>query len=227
MNKTIKSLKEDDRPREKLILKGSQALSDSELLAILIRNGSIGYSAIDIAKDMLIHYDGLNNLISYDFSDFKKFKGMGTVKAVTLAASFEIARRVNLAETKNLQKINSPKDIAKYFIPKFLGMKTEIFKVLLLSSSNHIFREIEISKGILNSSLVHPREVFKTAISESAAFIILLHNHPSGNPEPSKQDIHITKQLYEAGKIINIPVLDHIIIAGNNYISFKEMGLID
>lgn len=226
MNKTIKSLKEDDRPREKLILKGSHALSDSELLAILIRNGLKGYSAIDIARDMLIQYDGLSNLISYDFSEFKKFKGMGTVKAVTLAAAFEITRRVNLNITKTLKQINSPKDIAKYFIPRFIGIKTEIFIVLLLNSSNHIFREVEISKGILNSSLVHPREVFKIAISESAASIILLHNHPSGNPEPSKQDIQITKQLYDAGKIINIPVLDHIIIAGNKYNSFKEMGLI-
>lgn len=225
-HRTIKELSEDDRPRERLIKFGASNLSDSELLAIIIRSGSKGYSAIDISRDLIEKYSSLSNLSSCDFSEFKKLKGLGETKAVTLAATFEIGKRIQSEPFELLAKIKNPQDIANYYIPKLRSEKVETFRTLLLNSSNKIFREIIITQGLLNASLVHPREVFKTAISESAANIILLHNHPSGNPEPSKEDVHITKQLVDAGKIIGIGIYDHIIVAGNSYRSFAEMGLL-
>ena len=222
----IKDLRNDERPRERMMAKGASSLSDAELLAIIIRDGTKGYSALDISRDILKEYSSIKNIASYDYSTFKQFKGMGPAKAITLAAAFEIGKRINIKADDPLKKIKSPRDIAEYFIPILQGLKTEKFIVLLLNSSNSIFREIEISNGILNASLIHPREVFKIAISESAASIILLHNHPSGNIEASKEDIHITRQLSEAGKLLDIKVLDHLIIAGDSYSSFVEMGLL-
>ncbi len=224
--KSIKELSEDDRPRERLKKHGAKTLSDSDLLAILIRTGSKGYSAIDVAKDLVLDYSGLTALASCDFNEFKNFKGLGEAKAITLAAALELGKRLQSEPFEPFKRIQKPKDIANYYIPQLSGERTEAFRILLLNSSNNIFRERTISQGILNASLVHPREVFKPAISESAASIILLHNHPSGNPEPSKEDIQITRQIVEAGNIIGIKVIDHIIIAGNQYRSFAEMGLL-
>lgn len=225
-HKSIKEWREDERPRERLIKHGASSLSDAELLAIIIRSGSKGNSAIDIGRHMIERYSNLTGLVSCDFSEFKNFKGLGPAKAVTLAAAFEIGRRFLAEPYEHKNRISQPEDIAKFYIPRLRGEKTEFFRTLLLNSSNHIFRELVISQGTLNASIVHPREVFKTAISESAASIILLHNHPSGNPEPSKEDIQITRQLVSAGDIIGIKVYDHIIIAGEKYRSFLQMGLL-
>jgi DNA repair protein RadC len=223
--KSIKELNEDDRPRERLKKYGAAYLSDSELLAILIRNGTKGYSAIDIARDLISEFKNLANLFSCDYSVFKKFNGLGDTKAITLAAAFELVKRIKAQPFEKNNKIQKPEDIANYYIPRLKGINNEIFRVLLLNSSNKIFREIIISQGTLNASIVHPREVFKIAISESAASIILLHNHPSGNPEPSKEDIIITRQIIDSGEIIGIKVLDHIIIAGDCFTSFAQSGL--
>jgi DNA repair protein RadC len=154
-----------------------------------------------------------------------KIKGLGETKAITLAATFEIGKRIETGTAKELSKISQPEDIAKIYIPKYRGVRAEIFKVLLLNTANKIFREINVTEGILNASIVHPREVFRLAITESAASIILMHNHPSGNPEPSDEDRKITRQLIEASKIIDIKVLDHIIIAGDSFTSFAKEGL--
>jgi len=225
-HRSIKELSEDDRPRERLKKFGVSNLSDSELLAVLIRSGTKGYSAIEVARDMISKHSTLSNIASSDFSEFKRFKGLGETKAITLAAAFEIGKRLQSEPFELKEKVQKPQDIANYYIPILRNEKAEVFRTLLLNSANKIFRNIEISRGILNASLVHPREVFKIAISESAASIILLHNHPSGNPEPSKEDIHITRQLVDSGKVIGISIYDHIIIAGNKYCSFAEMGLL-
>jgi len=224
--KSIKEWREDDRPREKLKLNGAYTLSDAELLAILIRTGTKGYSAIDVARQLLENHENITNLASCDLSEFRKIKGLGETKAITLAATFEIGKRIEAGTAKELNKISQPEDIAKIFIPKYRGARTEIFKVLMLNTANKIFREVNVTEGILNASIVHPREVFRLAITESAASIILMHNHPSGNPEPSEDDRRITKQLVEASKIIEIKVLDHIIIAGDTFTSFTKEGLI-
>lgn len=224
--KAIREWRIDDRPRERLMKHGAETLSDAELLAILITSGTKGFSAIDAARMLLQSHENLTNLSSCDYSQFKQIKGIGSAKAVTLAAAFEISKRIKIPNFDNKEIIKTPDAIAEAYIPKFQGLKKEIFLILLLNSSNQIFREVKISEGSLNASIVHPREVFRIAITESAASIILMHNHPSGNQAPSKEDMNITKQLVESGKLLNIRVLDHLIIAGENFYSFAREGFI-
>jgi DNA repair protein RadC len=224
---TIKEWPEDERPREKLIRHGAASLSDSELLAILINIGTKKSSAVDVAKKLLHENKSIRNIASLSVADLrqKKNKGIGTAKAVTIVAAFELARRISKSEKENNAPIRSPEDIAQRFGPQLRDLKQEVFMVLCLNSANKIINERIITKGLLNSSLTHPREVFREAILENAASVILLHNHPSGNLEPSREDISITKQIVEAGKIIGISVHDHIIIAGDGFTSLMERGL--
>ncbi|MCO5251568.1 MAG: DNA repair protein RadC [Candidatus Kapabacteria bacterium] len=222
----IRDWKSDDKPRERLMMHGPEVLSDSELLAIIVGSGTVGRSAIDIARELLKKYSSLNHLARCDFSEFKNISGIGDAKAVSIIAAFELSRRIEIAPFSGKKIFRSPEEIAEYYIPRMRDLRIEIFKVLLLTSSNQIFRDLTITEGILNSSVVHPREVFRIAITESAAAIILMHNHPSGNPEPSKEDIKITEQIVQAGKIVGIKVLDHIIIAGDKFTSFVSLGLI-
>ncbi len=217
---------EDERPREKLLALGPDHLSNSELLAILFRTGSRQATAVDLAKTVLLHYGDLHRLAQMDFREFFKLKGIGPAKALTLAATFEIARRIAALPNRQKLKITSPEVVFQKFGPRFATYKKEVFAVLLLNSANILLREYKVSEGTLNASLVHPREVFQPAIVDSAASVILLHNHPSGEIEPSAQDRNITYRLVEAGKLLDIPVLDHIIIGGENYFSFKDEGLI-
>jgi len=221
---------EHERPRERLLKYGADALSDAELLAILLRTGTANHTAVDIARALLEKSESLERLSSRGISDLRhlgKNLGVGLAKAATIAAAFEIGRRAAAAHhRRRKERINSPEDIAQRYIPAMRDKRQETFHVILLDSANHIIRDVKISEGILNSSLVHPREVFKPAIVEPAASIILLHNHPSGNPEPSSEDVQITRQLVEASKVIGIPVHDHIIIAGNSYTSFAERGIL-
>jgi DNA repair protein RadC len=216
----------DERPREKLIRHGPESLTDAELLAILFRNGTGKITAVDLAKTIISEYRTLAQLALRNVQDICRFRGIGVAKAASLIAAFEIGRRTGAADRTGRRQIRSPEDVARIFQPLLRDRQQEVFMVLLLDSANHLLRDIQVTSGILNSSLVHPREVFRGAINEPAASIILLHNHPSGNPEPSGEDIQITKQLVEAGKIIGIPVYDHIIIAGNESTSFAERGLL-
>ena len=224
---SIKEWPEDERPREKLLKHGAAALSDSELLAILIKTGSGKQSAVDLAKKLLREYKSLRTLSGLSVADMKqqKFKGIGKVKAIVLAAAFEIARRLASSSKEDHAPIRTPEDVARQYIPQLRDLKQEVFMVLCLSSSNKIIQERTITKGLLNSSLTHPREVFREAILENAASVILLHNHPSGNLEPSREDIQITKQLVDAGRIIGISVQDHIIVGGDGFTSMMERGL--
>jgi len=224
--KAIKDWREDERPRERLSNHGARFLSDSELLAILINSGTKNFSAIDVARKLLSNHNNLTRLASCDFSEFKKIKGLGQAKAITLAAAFELSRRIDAEPVKEKLVVKSPDDIANYYISRMRGERKEIFCIVLLSTANQIIREVIISQGSLNASIVHPREVFRIAITESAASVILVHNHPSGSLEPSKEDISLTNQLISAGKIIGIRILDHLIIAGENYTSFARIGLI-
>ncbi len=228
-NKTfgVKDLPLDDRPREKLLLRGSQNLSDAELIAILLRTGKKGKSVITIAQEILFKEGNLASLASKSIESLVKNEGIGNDKAATLLAAFEISRRIQ-SQSKwfSDKKISSPQDIADIFIPLLRDELKERFIVVCLSSANKVIKYETISIGNLNSSVVHPREVFKVAIDSLSASIILIHNHPSGNPDPSNEDISITKKIVEAGKILDIPVFDHLIIAGNNYTSFVEKRLI-
>lgn len=223
----VKDLPADDRPREKLLLRGPQSLTDAELLAILLRTGTKGRSVLNIAQEIINRENNLAQLALKTSSDLIKNNGIGKDKAATLLAAFEISRRI-LFQTKwfSQKRITSPSDVAEIFIPILRDEVKEQFLVVCLSSANKIIRFEKISIGNLNSSVVHPREIFKAAIENNSASIILIHNHPSENPEPSNEDISITKKLVEAGKIMDIPIFDHIIIAGNSYTSFVERRII-
>ena len=216
----------DERPREKLLNHGVEALSEAELLAILIRTGAGKITAVDIAKTLLKEFKSLSNISSRSVQELVQFHGIGEAKAISIVAAFELGRRSASKHDDKRFRIRSPQDVVERFQPLFRDMKHEVFKVLLLDSANHLLRDTEVSSGILNSSLAHPREVFRSAIAEPAASVILLHNHPSGNAEPSAEDIQITKQLVESGKILGIPVHDHIIVTATSYTSFAERGLL-
>ncbi len=224
---TVKELPLDDRPREKLLLRGSQNLSDAELVAILLRTGKKGKSVLEIARELISIEGNLAMLATKTVDSLQKVSGIGKDKAATLAAAFELSRRI-LSQAKwfSNQKVTSPQEIADIFIPLLRDDTKERFIVICLNSSNKIIKHETISIGNLNSSVVHPREIFKVAIDSSSASIILIHNHPSGNPEPSSEDIRITQKIVESGKILDIPVFDHLIIAGDTYTSFVEKKLI-
>jgi DNA repair protein RadC len=216
----------DERPREKLLRHGADTLSEAELLAILIRTGSGRATAVDIAKKLLNDFTSLSNLAGRTPQEFMDIHGIKEAKAITLVAAFELGRRAASNYNEDNFQVKMPADIVNRYQSLMRDLHEERFKVILLDSANHIIGEKEVSRGILNSSLAHPREVFRHAIVAPAASIILLHNHPSGNPEPSTEDIQITKQIVEAGKIVGIPVHDHIIIAGRGFTSFAERGMI-
>ena len=224
---TVKDLPIDDRPREKLLMRGAHNLSDAELVAILLRTGKKGKSVIEIAREIISSEGNLAMLATRTVDSLKKVDGIGNDKAATLAAAFELSRRI-LSQSKwfSNRKITSPQDIAEIFIPILRDEIKEKFIVVCLNSANKIIKYETISIGNLNSSIVHPREIFKVAIDNTSASIILIHNHPSGNVEPSNEDISITKKIVESGKILDIPVFDHLIIAGETYTSFVEKRLI-
>jgi DNA repair protein RadC len=210
----IKEWPEDERPREKLMRRGAHVLADAELLAILIRTGTAKQSALDLARQMVKDGKNLRGLAGKSAVELMRMKGIGQAKAVELLAAFEIGRRIQ--GMKEDEKM----------IPRLRDLRKEEFYVLVLDSKNGLKHETNLSTGTLNASLVHPREVYKVAIDHDGAAIIVLHNHPSGNPEPSKEDIEITRQLAEAGRIIGIPLHDHLIVAGDGYTSFAERGLL-
>lgn len=223
----IKDLSPDDRPREKLILKGSQSLSDAELIAILLRTGTKGKTVLEVAQNLIKDQGNLAQLASKSVENFTQNLGIGKDKAATLAAAFELSRRISVDQRWfSNQKITSPGDVAKIFGPILRDEMQEKFIVICLNSANKIIKYKDIFTGTLNSSIIHPREIFKFALDNNSANIILLHNHPSGNLEPSSEDVSITKRLVDSGTILGIKVFDHIIIAGNGYFSFVEQKII-
>lgn len=214
----------DERPREKLEKHGASTLSEAELLAILIGSGTRKITAVDLAQALMRQFGSLANLAKCNYRELSQFKGIGKVKAIKLMTAFEIARRLQSFVDEKKPKITSPEDVARQYGPLLRDLKKEIFKVILLDGANQVIRDVTISEGTLTSSLVHPREVFKAALDEHAAAVILLHNHPSGQTDPSADDISITRQLEQAGKIMGIPVRDHIIVAGRGYTSMAQLG---
>lgn len=202
-------------------------MTDAELIAILIRTGSRGKSAVELANDLIKNNSNLTSLASISTEALRKNLGIGSAKAAALVAAFELTRRIDFQNKWfSRKKIGMPKDVAEIFIPLLRDELKENFIVVCLNSANRIIKYETITVGILNSSVVHPREVFKVAIENNSANIILIHNHPSGNPEPSKEDIKITKRLVESGKILDINVFDHIIIGNHKYLSMVEEKII-
>ena len=219
----MKELPIDDRPREKLINNGAAALTDSELLAILIGSGTQEKSALDIARDLTADNGILKNIaLVHDVKELAKTKGLGRAKAALIIAALELGRRVAGAEPLSRDSITSPEDGVALLMPRLRYESKEHFLVVLLNSKNKVLDIEQISEGSLNSSVVHPREVFAPAVLHHAAAILTAHNHPSGDPTPSKEDKDLTNTLVQAGKYMGIPVLDHIIIGDAKYFSFKE-----
>jgi DNA repair protein RadC len=221
---SIKAWPRAERPREKLLQHGPPALSDSELLAILIRSGSGSENALEVARNILSAAGSLRRVASQNVQELERIAGIGSTKAVTLIAAFELGRRVQREIPDEEAIIRSPEDVSAIMIPLLRDALCEKFHVLVLDSKNGLIRNVELTSGTLNASLVHPREVFKTAIDYRAASVIVVHNHPSGNREPSREDIEITRQLSETGRIVGIPLHDHIIVAGNGFTSLAERG---
>lgn len=222
----IKDWPQQERPREKLLRHGSSFLSEAELLAILIESGSPGITALDLAKKLLIEYRNLPNLAAVNISELIRMRGIGPARGTRILAAFEIGRRIEAGVSRKTKKVQAPEDIVKSYRILYRDIRKEIFKVILLDSGNRIIRDVTISQGTLNASIVHPREVFKSAIDYLAAAVILLHNHPSGEARPSAEDKQITTQLIQGGKIMGIPVLDHIIFTKDSFFSFAKEGLL-
>jgi DNA repair protein RadC len=225
---TIKDWPEDDRPREKLLQKGPQALSDTELLAIILRNGnaSTGESAIDQARSLLSGFDGFRGIDEAAFSELKRIKGIGPAKIAQIKASLEMARRLGNHKWESGQPLRSSEDVFHHFRHDLEKEKKELFYVILLNNKNKKLREVKISEGSLTASLVHPREVYNPVIRESAAAVIFVHNHPSGDPAPSQEDIEITRRLKQVGEVMGVRVLDHVVIGHDRYFSFSDRGML-
>lgn len=228
MSQCIKELSVDDRPREKLVRQGAVGLSNSELLAILIRTGTQEKSALRIAEE-LTAADGLYQNIAciHSVAELSKVKGLGTAKAATILAALELGKRVAVAKSQAKIKIESPQSCADILLPRLRYERHEKFLVVLLDSKNRIIRIDQISEGSVNSAVVHPREVFAPALLYHAAAILVAHNHPSGDPKPSSEDKDLTQSLAETGKIMGIPLIDHLVIGDGIFFSFREQGYLD
>jgi DNA repair protein RadC len=224
---TIRELPTAERPRERLRTHGAQALSSSELIAILLGSGSEGRSALGIGQEILSTCRGsLRLLAAQPVAALTTVTGVGTARAVGIHAALELGRRMAAEERQEGTPVRWPRDVYDIFGQKLEDLPVEEFHVAVLDSQHRLERDITVTRGLLNSSLVHPREVFREAIAERAAAIILVHNHPSGDPTPSPDDRVVTEQLVQAGKLLDIPVQDHVIIGRGRYMSFAEAGLL-
>ena len=222
----IKSWPEDDRPREKLLKKGARALSNSELLAILLRTGVKGASAIDLARQIIDKFGTFRNMNHTDMREWKEFKGLGPAKIAQIQAALEIGRRFREVEIRgSKQKIANAKDIFDILMPQMRDLKTEVFKVAYLNSNNRIIEISDAATGTVNQAMPIVREIIHAALQKFAAAIICVHNHPSANIAPSPEDKKFTQELSAAGKLMGIKVLDHIIIGDGNYFSFADEGI--
>lgn len=226
MNYRLKDLPAELLPRERLYALGPEVLSNREVLAILLRTGVKGENVLDLAERLLADSGGLSGLARLTVHELAQLHGLGKAKASGLKAALELGRRLVSSDPASRPVINSPQDVAHLVMEEMRHFDREHFRVVTLNTKNHVLGISPISVGSLNSSLVHPRECFKEAIRRNSNAIILLHNHPSGDPTPSREDIEVTKRLADGGKILGIEVLDHVIIGDNRYISLKERGIV-
>lgn len=220
----IRDYPEDERPRERFIQNGPESLSNHELLAILLRTGTKEESVLQLANRLLTNFEGLRFLKEATLDEFTEIKGIGKAKAIQVLAAVEIGRRISSLAYDDRYVIRSPEDGANYVMNDMRFLSQEHFVCLYLNTKNQVLHKKTVFIGSLNASIVHPREVFKEALRRSSASVICLHNHPSGDPAPSREDIDVTKRLAEAGKIIGIELLDHLIIGENKFVSLKEKG---
>lgn len=228
MSGGIKNWPEGERPREKMLQHGASALSEAELLALILGSGDAasGRSALDLGRDLLLRFNALRSLADASCAEMQRVKGIGPAKATCLKAALELAGRVREdgRPIESLTRFTSASQVFEHLNFEFRDRRKEYFMALLLDGKNRIIKRVQISEGSLNQSIVHPREVFNVAVRESAAALILLHNHPTGDPTPSPEDLEVTRRLSEAGDLMGIKVLDHIIIGEGGFYSFTERG---
>ncbi|RWZ60875.1 JAB domain-containing protein [Halobacillus fulvus] len=220
----IKDVPKGDRPRERLMEIGPTHLSNQELLAILLGSGTKKESVMNLAHRLLVHFEGLTLLKGATIEELTSIRGIGTAKAVQLLSAIEMGKRIQLLKSADRYIIRSPEDGADFVMEEMRELKQEHFVCLFLNTKNQVIHRQTVFIGSLNASLVHPREVFKEAVRRSAASIICAHNHPSGDPAPSQEDIQVTRRLQECGKMIGIELLDHLVIGDRKFVSLKEKG---
>jgi len=222
----MKNLQVQDRPREKLIMMGPEYLTDSELLAIILRTGGKSKSATDLAKELIHKFSILKNLLLADFWDIKDLPGMGDSKAASIKAMMEICKRINNPTDETHTTIDEPKDVFNFIKKDLIHKDKEYLYLLSLSSRGKLLKKSLITIGTLNETLIHPREIYKQALINKACEIILVHNHPSQDPKPSLEDIQVTQRIFHAGLILGIPLLDHVIVTDDTFFSIKQNNLL-
>lgn len=215
-----------ERPRERLYWQGVEALADAELLALQLGSGVRGRSAVDVAREMLATYGSLAEVAAREVAELARHRGVGLAKAARLAAAFELARRLRARTPGERVALATPEAVYRAYAPLMEHLKREVFRIALVDAQNRLLRDCVISEGTLTASLVHPREVFKPALLESAAGVILLHNHPSGDPAPSREDVLLTRQLAECGHLLGLRVLDHVVVGRGAWVSLAERGVL-
>lgn len=225
MISSIKEWPQGERPRERLLKEGAEVLSDAQLLAVLLRTGSIKTNALQMAIDLLMQFRSLHNISNLSISELCSMKGIGPAKAAYLKAALEFGRR-SLVPPGPGMRLTKSEDVFQHFSPQFQNSRKEIFKIALLDQKNRVLRDVTVSQGSLTETVVHPREVFNPAVRDSAASVIFLHNHPSGDPTPSHEDKEMTRRLVAAGSLLGIRVLDHVVIGSDSYFSFADAGFI-
>ncbi len=226
-SKSIKNWLEDERPREKMLQKGASALTDAELLAILISSGTPKRSALDLARDVLgLANNELRDIGRLSVTELQKVKGIGTARAITIAAALELGRRRQLSETPDRQSVNNTAVAARMVMPHLQDLNHEVFYVLYLNHNNKLLKEEKISSGGYTQTTVDVRMILKSCLLHNASRMIIAHNHPSGSKKPSESDIRLTGQIKEAARLMEIQLIDHIIVAGNEYLSMADEGLI-
>ena len=231
MNQTIKDIPESERPYEKCMRDGESTLSDSELLAVILRCGTRGQNSLSLANEILNHmeqssYPGLLGLLHSSLSDLKKIHGIGTVKAVQLKCIGELSKRIACTAARPALCFQNPDSIAAYYMEQLRHQEQEVMICMMLDNQNHLLNAIVLSKGTVNATLITPREVYLEALRYHAVSLILIHNHPGGNPAPSQCDRQVTERIFKAGEMLGISLLDHIIIGDHRYISFREQGIL-
>lgn len=224
IKKGIQSWPEQERPRELLFLKGAQGLSDAQLLAILLRVGRTDCSAVEVAMEVLTQLQGLRGLANRSLEELCAIPGIGPAKAAQILAGVELGKRALAMPLTEGKRIQGSQHVFDHYYPLLRDLRHEVFKAVLLDAKHTVIRDFTVSQGSLTVSIVHPREVFNVAVRESAAAIIFVHNHPSGDPEPSQEDHALTQRLIAAGDILGIRVLDHVVIGDGRYVSFADEG---
>lgn len=221
----IRDMPENERPRERLMRVGARVLSNAELLAILMRTGVGGENVLRLAERLLARFEGLPGIARASLAELRTVNGIGPAKAVEIKAAIELGRRLMAAAPEERPRVTSPADAANLLMSEMMLLEQEELRVILLDTRNHVLRVKTVYKGSLNTSVVRVAELFRAAIKDNAAAIIVAHNHPSGDPSPSPEDVHVTRQIRQAGDLLDIDLLDHIVIGRQRYVSLKERGL--